>query len=63
MMGLIGSVPPLPTNLARSYQDANGILQYTPEYQELVDTYQSALASEEGRQIQEQSFQNEFMKL
>ena len=59
MMGLRGSVPPLPTNLARSYQDANGILQYTPEYQELVDTYQSALASEEGRQLQEQSFQNE----
>ena len=59
LTGLTDVVPTLPTNLARTYVDAAGIQQPTPEYQTILDAYQGALAEQTGREMQETEFQRE----
>ena len=59
LTGLTDVVPTLPTNLARTYADAAGIQQPTPEYQTLLDAYQGALAEQTGREMQQTEFDRE----
>ena len=59
LTGLTDVVPTLPTNLARTYVDAAGIQQPTPEYQTLLDAYQGALAEQTGREMQQTEFDRE----
>ena len=59
LTGLTDVVPTLPTNLARTYVDAAGIQQPTPEYQTILDAYQGALAEQTGREMQQTEFDRE----
>ncbi len=59
LSGITDIVPTIPTNLAKTYIDAAGNQQSTPEYQILVDAYQGALAEQSGRALGEEEFQRE----
>ncbi len=59
LSGITDVVPTIPTNLAKTYVDAAGNQQSTPEYQILVDAYQGALAEQSGRALGEEEFQRE----